>query len=308
MGGQHAEPLVVTVILNWDNFEDTAECLNSLAETVYANHEVLVVDNHSSDESPERLREEFPWIHFHRTEYNGGYAYGNNLGIEVALDLGAKYVFLLNNDTVIEPDTVGNLVRPLETDADVGIATPMIYYYDQEDTIQACGSEIDVWRANTTARGHQERDTGQFDDTTRVDHANGAALMVSRAVFEEVGYLDEEYGYYTEDLDFSHRATNAGFDTVAVPDATVRHKVSASTEAQSPFVSYYTVRSKLIFARKHVAVYLLLPFTLYYAYFVLWRVAGHLRYGHPKTAKAVLLGVYHGLCGRTGVYEPIAEW
>lgn len=308
MGGQRTEPLIVSVVLNWNNFEDTAECLNSLAEIEYKNHEVLVVDNHSTDDSPERIRDKFPWIHFHRTDHNGGYAYGNNAGIEEALDLGAAYVFVLNNDTTIAPNTVGNLVAVLEDEDEAGIAAPMIYYYDQPNMIQACGSGIDVWKANTRARGHLEQDTGQFDERTRVEHANGAAMMIDRAVFDKIGLFDEDYGYYTEDLDFSYRATEAGFEIVAVPDATVRHKVSASTGSQSPFVSYYTVRSKLIFARKHVGVYQLVPFTLYYAYFVLWRVAGHLLYGHQKTAAAILLGVYHGILGRTDVYEPITEW
>lgn len=308
MGGHPVRPLVVTVVLNWNNFEDTAECLDSLAETEYERHEVVVVDNHSTDESPERIREEFPWIHFHQTDYNGGYAYGNNAGIKAALDIGADYVFLLNNDTVIAPDTIRNLVDPLEADDEVGIVAPMIYYYNQANTIQACGSMMDVWRANATARGHRESDTGQFDEPARVNHANGAAVMIDRAVFDEVGFLDEEYGYYTEDLDFSYRATKAGFVIVAVPGATVQHKVSASTESKSPFVAYYAVRSKLIFAHKHVSIHHLLPFTLYYAFFVLWRLTGHLLHGHWKTATAVLLAVYHGLRGRTGVYDTITEW
>lgn len=308
MGGQRTESLVVTVVLNWNNFEATAECLKSLVDTEYENHEILVVDNHSTDDSPERIREEFPTIHFHRTDHNGGYAYGNNAGIEEALDLGAAYVFVLNNDTNVAPDTVGNLVDTLEDNEEAGIAAPMIYYYDQPNTIQACGSGVDIWKANTRARGHLEEDTGQFNERTRVEHANGAAMMINRAVFDEIGLLDEEYGYYTEDLDFSHRATEAGFEIIAVPDATIWHKVSASTGSQSPFVSYYTVRSKLIFARKHVPLRLLFLFAFYYVYFVLWRIAGHLRHGNRRTATAVLLGVYHGLRGQTGIYDPITEW
>jgi len=295
-----SKPSVAVVILNWNNYKETAECLRSLENVSYENMTVVVVDNGSDDESPDQIDEEFD-VKLIRREVNGGFSAGNNTGIKWALSRKIDYVFLLNNDTVLDSNTIERLVTALEETAEYGIATPKLYYYDEGDVLQAFGAKAVPWKANTVPYGNGEQDSGQFNERISVEHANGAAMLIDREVIEDVGLLNEDYGFYTEDLDYCYRARKAGHGIVAVPDTAVWHKVSASAGTASPFTAYYTVRSKIIFVRHHGRIGDWVRFVPYLLYFIFYRVAAHLRHGNAATALAAVRGFVHGLRGRTGL-------
>jgi hypothetical protein len=163
---------------------------------------------------------------------NLGFAGGNNVGIRHALESGAEYVLLLNNDTVVDPELIDHLLRPFREDAGVGITGPKIYYYTPSDQIWFAGGRIYLGRGTSRHIGIRQTDDGRFDRPAEVDYVTGCALMASREVYERCGLLDPSYVAYYEDADFCMRARRAGFRVVYAPGGRVWHKISASTGGQ----------------------------------------------------------------------------
>jgi len=128
-------PLVFIIVLNWNGKDDTLECLGSLQQLDYPNFETVVVDNGSTDGSEDVIRSAFPSVNFIQTGRNLGYAGGNNVGIKHALSHGADYVWLLNNDTTVDPNALTALVETAQADPKIAVVGSKIFYYDQPDVI-----------------------------------------------------------------------------------------------------------------------------------------------------------------------------
>jgi GT2 family glycosyltransferase len=236
IGDQHESgdaPKIAVVVLNWNGKALTLDCVRSLLEIKTPNVETVVVDNASSDGSAEAVRQSFgDQVTVIVNDENLGFAGGNNVGIQFALGRGADFVLLLNNDTVVDADLINGMLRPFETDTDVGITGPKIYYHDPPEQIWFAGGELFLARGVSRHIGIRETDRGQFDDQREVDYVTGCALMARREVFELVGFLDPSYVAYYEDADLCMRARRAGFRIVYAPQGKVWHKISASTGGQ----------------------------------------------------------------------------
>jgi GT2 family glycosyltransferase len=218
-------PRVTTIILNWNGLRDTLECIGSVTNLDYPDMHVLVVDNGSTDGSPSVIREKYPSVTLLQNEKNIGFAGGNNLGMEKALEMGTDYLWLLNNDTVVEKDTLGKLVAATMESPEVGLASPAIYFHEEPDRIQFCGSYIDWNRKRIVKIEEGEIIPGDGENISLW----GTALLIKRKVVEEVGYLNEKYFAYHEDEEYCMRAARAGFRCVVVPEARIFHKNSRST-------------------------------------------------------------------------------
>jgi GT2 family glycosyltransferase len=226
-------PRVAVVVLNWNGKALTLDCVASLLEVRTPNVEVVVVDNASSDGSAEAVRAAFgSRVTVIVNDENLGFARGNNVGIRYALEHGAEFVLLLNNDTIVDEQLIDFMLKPFDDENGVGVTGPKIYYYDPPDQIWFAGGEVFLARGVSRHIGIRERDRGQFDEHRDVDYVTGCALMAKRDVFESVGFLDPSYVAYYEDVDFCMRARRAGFRIVYVPGGKVWHKISASTGGQ----------------------------------------------------------------------------
>jgi GT2 family glycosyltransferase len=226
-------PRVAVLILNWNGKALTIDCLESLMRVETPDVELIVVDNGSSDGSVEAIRDRFgERVTLIANGQNLGFAGGNNAGIRYALDAGADFVLLLNNDTVVDPALIDHLLRPFADDPRVGITGPKIYYYTPRDQIWFAGGRIFLARGTSCHIGIRQTDSGQYDRRVEIDYVTGCALMASRAVFEKCGLLDPSYVAYYEDADFCMRARRAGFSIVYEPGGRVWHKISASTGGQ----------------------------------------------------------------------------
>lgn len=250
-------PEVYTVVLNWNGKDNTLSCLASLKRLSVKSflHHCIVVDNGSTDGSQDAIQREFPGVACIALARNEGFTGGNNTGIRRALVQGAGYVFILNNDTVVDPQVLEELLQACN-DPKVGIASPKIHFEKNSQTmIWYAGASIDWENIYGRHRGVDEVDRGQYDTQDETGYCTGCAMLVKRSVFEKIGLFDERFFAYYEDADFSVRARNAGFKLVYVPKALVFHKNAASSGGTgSKLQEYFIPRNRLLFAFKHASL------------------------------------------------------
>ena len=240
------EHIVYIVILNWNAWQDTAECVQSCRKLSYPSFRLLIVDNGSTDGSEAALRGQFPDIEFIQTGSNLGFTGGNNAGMRHALQKGADYIILLNNDTTVDREFVTALVAAAETDRSIGMLCSKIYFYDRPDVLWYAGASFHPWLGWGRHRGYNVPDRGQYDTVEETPRPTGCSLMVTRQLCESVGLLREEFFCYAEDIDWGMRAANHNMKIMYVPSSRVWHKVSLSTGGQASGVSlYYSTRNIL---------------------------------------------------------------
>ena len=247
-----AQPYVVTVILNTNRREDTLACLVSLEQSRYENHKVIVLDNASSDGSVEAICSTFPEVQIIELLENHGYAGNNNVGIEAALAQQADWIFVLNEDTILDPDCINKLIDVGVSDPKIGIVGPMVYHYDEPNVIQSAGGKLGrYWEGWHIAQN--ETDQGQFAQPHLVDWISGCAILVRRPVVEQIGMLDERFFYYWEETEWCFRAGKKGWRILHVPQAKLWHKGVQRDYRPKPSVTYYSTRNRLLMLAKHHA-------------------------------------------------------
>jgi GT2 family glycosyltransferase len=243
-------PLVYTVILNWQRPDDTMACIRSIQSCEdYKNLRLLVVDNGSEDDSHQRIAAACPEVELLSLPKNLGFAGGNNEGIRYALSHKAEFVFLLNNDTIIRKDVISMLLSALRGESEWSISVPKIYYYDEPNRIWAAGARWRRFPPRVTMIGFGKRDAPQYNDSRELAYATGCAMMVSHAVFKDIGGFDPLFVNYQEDYDFCYRARQAGHRLLYVPQAVIMHKVSRSLGEDAPIRWYYLGRNTVLFYR-----------------------------------------------------------
>jgi hypothetical protein len=246
------QPLVINIVLNYNRKDDTLACLASLAANTYQNQKTIVLDNGSTDGTVPAIRSAFPDVQVIDLTENRGYAGNNNVGIRAALDQGADWVFVLNEDTILDPECISNLVQIGESDSRIGIVGPMVYHFDTPDIIQSAGGLFD-----NNLRGYHiaqnAPDKGQFPQPHLVDWISGCAIMVRRAAIEEVGMIDERFFYYVEEAEWCLRTKEAGWKILHVPGAKLWHKGVQLDYKPKPSVTYYATRNRLLLLSKHHA-------------------------------------------------------
>jgi GT2 family glycosyltransferase len=292
------EPLVFVIILNWNGWRDTLECVESCKKLEYSNARIVIVDNGSSDDSEKMLRECFPEIEYIQTGSNLGFAGGNNAGIRRALAEGANYVWLLNNDTVVSSDALTALVAMAESNDKIGMVGSKIVYYGNPRLLWYAGALIDPACPHRPAhRGLREQDHGQYDDAVDTGYVTGCSLLARRKMIEEVGLLDDDLFLYFEDADWSARARHAGWRLMYAPSSVVRHKESISAGgAASPQVVYYTARNRLYFVRRNFPA----KFVIALFYDLYEHVLVNVKKGRFSTAIAGFQGIRDFLRGKVG--------
>ena len=235
---------IVAVVLSYNGRDDTLAALESLRGI-----ETVAVDNGSVDGSAAAVAERFPEVELVRAGVNLGFAGGNNVGIRRALDRGAEWVLLVNNDALVEPGLIDALTAAAAARPDAGVLACKVLFADS-DRVWYAGAGFDpILGRSRHERFGKPNAPGALADTRR---ATGAAMAVSRAAIEAVGLLDEELFLYVEDLEWSLRIAEAGFAVVYVPGASVRHRVSASTGgAGSPTTRYYETRNMLAVVERY---------------------------------------------------------
>lgn len=244
------------VVLNWNGLSDTLTCLQSLQQLRYPEHRIVVVDNGSTDGSADALRGARSSTGFEliEAERNLGYAGGNNLGIRHALDNGAEFILILNNDTVVDPLLLDELVGSAERHPEAGCFGPWIFYMHDPDRLWFTHSDWSSELSAFTAPGKGSLASELSSETTSTEYVCGAALFFRAGVARQIGLLDERFFLVYEDSDWCFRARRAGFACLAVPSARVWHKIGTSFGSEaSPLRTYFSTRNKLLWAERNAS-------------------------------------------------------
>lgn len=239
---------IAVIVLNWNGYEDTAECLNSLKKTEYHNHKVILVDNGSENEEGRRLKQRFPEIHLIQNKLNRGFAGGNNDGINWALNNDFDYIVNLNNDCLVEKDWLKQLIEGMiESHADFG--TSRIMFYPEKDIIYSDGDAL-----IPDGTGHAVRHLQKYSRSRSIIpifSACGAGSIYSRMCLEKVKirgdqYFDELYFTYFVDLDLGIRLNTKGFKGIAAENSVVYHKCSRAVGRYSYINRFEVERNRML--------------------------------------------------------------
>jgi len=281
-------PKVSIIILNWNGWKDTIECLESLYQISYPNYDVIVVDNGSKNESIQKINEyckgkikvESKFFEYSpenkpikiieytreeaeagggkekenadlasdrkliiiKNEKNYGFAEGNNIGMRHALTaLKPDYILLLNNDTVVDKEFLGELVKVGESGERIGIVGPKIYYYDDTKRLWGAGNRKSINKIN------EER----FNNIIEVNWVVGCAFFIKASVADKVGLLDPDLFLYGEEDDYCKRVKKAGYKLYFSHSSIIWHKSSLQGNHLKPYQVYYSSRNRIILLRKN---------------------------------------------------------
>ncbi len=245
-------PRVIILLLSHNDWGETIECLASLAQLTYPNFHIVIVDNASSEPPVAAVRAHYQNVTIIENRENLGYAEGNNVGLRYALEQGADYVLVLNNDTAVAPDTLTELVRAAEQEPEAAFLGQLVYHFDEPTLIQSAGGlATRDWRFYH--RGQNQPDNQQFREIQPVAWVTGCSILVRCAALDKIGLLDPAFFIYSEEVDWCLRARERGFKVLFVPRAKIWHKGVQRNYRPSPRVTYLSSRNELLLLNKHHA-------------------------------------------------------
>ena len=246
-------PKISILILNWNGLHNTIECLRTVEKISYPNCDILVIDNGSTDRSVEHIINQFPGIKIIENNKNLGYAGGNNIGIRYAIDHGAEYILLLNNDTVVDPQLLKAFLKASQDHPEYAIFNPKVYYYSTPDKIWSLGINWNKQSGMFLFKGDGLIDDGRLNNEPfEIDYAIGCCLFFDTRVIERIGLFEPKFFLFFEEYDWCSRARIAGYKCLSVPEAKIWHKGSAGFEKESPLMDYYLTRNRLLWAKRNL--------------------------------------------------------
>lgn len=287
---------VFIILLNYKGVEDTLECVKSLENIEYNNYEIVIVDNDSPDNSFDILNEKLGHKHHIMSSgKNGGFAYGNNVGINFAMDNGADYVLLINNDTTVEKDFLKELVKALEEDEAYGMSTGLILNYYDKSEVWFAGGEINWDRFYGYHLNEDDNVNNISLNEREITFATGCLMLIKREVIDKVGCLPEEYFMYYEDVDYCAKLQEEGYKIIYNPKSVIYHKISAASgEAESPFAIKWNTKNRIRFMKKYKHKLSMISYMKATSFFYMTRVIKFIKYiskGRKDKAAALVEGL-----------------
>jgi GT2 family glycosyltransferase len=306
-------PKVSIIILNWNGWQDTLECLDSLKKITYRNYEAIIVDNASKNDSVSQIKNYLAKnnppaggndLNFITLDSNLGFAGGNNAGVKRALKQKVDYILLLNNDTIVAPDFLDKLVEAGESDPKCGIAGPKIYFETDKNRIWFGGGYFS-WFGGGRHLEYDVIDKNPDDRKTKeVDYMTGCCFLIKRAALEKIGLMNEDFFLYYEDTEWSLRAREQGYKIIYAPSSRIWHKVSRSTKPETnKKVFYYHIRNALLLSKLRAPAHIL-------AGIYIWSVLCYFKQiikkvflpSKKETAEMIMRGIEDFYKGKFGIY------
>lgn len=228
------EELVSIIIVNYNGKKHLEKCLNSLLQIKYQNYEIIIVDNHSTDGSIELIMQRYPQVKLIELEKNCGFAEPNNIAAKTA---NGKYLHFLNNDTIVSPDFLGELVKAMEQDPNIAISQSMLLRPDE--TVDSGGDYID-----TLGRAYSSKK--RPEQIQPILSARGASMMVRQDIFWNLGGFDKEFFATFEDVDIGWRAWISGYQVIIVPKSIVYHVGGQTIKEINSLIRFHGIKNSLV--------------------------------------------------------------
>jgi GT2 family glycosyltransferase len=260
-------PTVLIVVINWNGKRDLQDCLSSIEKLQYPKeqYKILVIDNGSVDGSRAAVETSFPHVEFVTNLRNIGYVRAVNQGIRHGLQHGFNYIWIFNNDVVIDGGALELLVREGECDDRIGVLGPVVYSFNRPEEAPHVGYKIDFWTGQLKRLRYGLDVFREMDSRCQdVDSMIGCSNLIKASVFKRIGLMRALYELYFEETDFNVRAARAGFRVVVVRDARVRHKDAATMNRHLFRRAYLLLRNLLVFEILNARIPQLLVFIPYY--------------------------------------------
>jgi GT2 family glycosyltransferase len=296
-------PAVYTIILNYNNYRDTVQTLDSVLSQDYEANSVLLVENSTDKNVIEKIRSRFPGLTVIENGKNMGYAGGNNIGIRNALMRQADYIFLLNNDVSFERDVLRKCVSAMEISPGCAACQPLVASDSRRDTVWSAGTQIFFGYPRLFLKGKILQKNGIRAAPFGLV---GCAILFRASAFREIGLFDESLFLFHEETDWCIRARQKNFSLLVISDAVVYHKISTTIGLFSNVSLYYIGRNWLLvgkknFSRLHYFSILATELFVRFPYYLFCLI----KKGQPAMIKYYLRGIFDGICGIAG--EATAE-
>jgi len=275
------KPSIAIIIINWKKYELTRNCINSVEKSSFKNFKIILIDNESQNDFSDEINKNEK-IYIIKNENNEGFARANNQGIKYSLKNGFDYVLLLNNDTVITNNLLDSLIKQ-SNNLNQKIVQPLILNYDGTKIWNSGGSINNFFGTfKTLKKGESFKGLKSNIDFT--DWFTGCCVLIKSEVFNDIGYFDERFFAYYEDIDFSIRLNANGYSVAMMNDSYLKHIESASSKSinqsegnLSPNVHYLNIRNHILLLKKHsksfnaigVSLYQLIKILSYLIYFLI---------------------------------------
>lgn len=260
---------VSVIIPTYNSWNTLKSCIASIQNQTLKSKEIIVINNGSGDGTPKRVKEEFSEVRLINLKTNTGVTGGRNTGIKKA-NPKSDYLFFFDHDMVAKKNMLANLVNIAESNKQIGIVTPKIYYYGNKKRIWSAGTGINLWTGQVSFRGGV--DLGQYEIAQEVQVAP-AAILVKKELMKKIKFFDDNYFATYEDTDFCFRAREMGYKTFYAPEAVAYHILSWDPKDDADRVlsrAYWIGRNRVIFMKrfgKFFPLFLILfvpLFSLYY--------------------------------------------
>jgi GT2 family glycosyltransferase len=250
----NTEPKVAVIICNWNKKDYVLNCIQSVKASSYTNYDLIVVDNASTDGSAEAIRTAYPNDVLLVNRENLGGTGGFNTGMKYAMNRGGyDYLHLLDNDVVVAPDAIAQLVNALENAPEAGVAGSKICFMDRPDKIHEIGAFVNFKAGiNIKPNSYGRKDNKTSTKTCLVDYAAACSLMVRTSVVKEVGIMDEGFFLYWDDIDWCARIRRQGYKILGVGSSKIWHKMGGTVKT-STLPNYYWTRNSIYYFNKYVA-------------------------------------------------------
>jgi GT2 family glycosyltransferase len=289
---------VCTLILNYNNYSDTIETIESVLSLEYDANSVLLVENSSDNTIIQKIRTRFPDLAIIENKKNLGYAGGNNSGIQKAIASGAEYIFLLNNDVKLEKDVLKKCISAMEKSPGCGACQPIIATFENKEMVWSAGTQLYFGYPRLYLKGTQLQKNGIIPSPFGLV---GCAILFRRSALQQTGLFDESLFLLHEETDWCIRAKKMNFSLLIISDAVVYHKISVSIGMFSKIYLYYIGRNWLLVGKKNFSFFyylyiLITEFLIRFPYY-LYHVT---KKGQIGMIKFYLKGIFDGILGISG--------
>jgi len=239
--------LIAVIIPTWNLLDDLIDCIESIKRSTYPNLIIIVVDNNSTDGTSDYLKTNYPEILIIQNSTNLGFAVAVNQGITKAIELKSKSLFILNNDTIIFPNTISNLHKILKSDTSIGIISPKVMFFDSPDIIYSIGDKVYPIIPIPFRIGFKKRNKKKYTKLFYLDYVTGCAMLIPTSTINKVGYFTEKYFMYYEDAEYCFRARKMDLKIVCDGNTEILHKVAYSSRKIKEQIISLRSKNRILF-------------------------------------------------------------